>query len=452
MSRPAIVVDDISKSYKISHLAESPSTFRDAVSGFAASLLRRGGKTPRPSGSTSETFWALRDVSFSVEPGEVVGIIGRNGAGKSTLLKILSRITEPTTGVARIRGRLASLLEVGTGFHFELTGRENIYLNGSILGMRKAEIDRKFDEIIAFAEIERFLDTQVKYYSTGMFVRLAFAVAAHLETQILIVDEVLAVGDVAFQNKCLGRIEDVTKQGRTVLFVSHNVPAVQNLCTRCILLDRGQMVMDGEPESVLNEYNLRMGGALGADESLEHHPGRTSDSKPCMRWVSVAGRGQSESFIRMGDDLSIEVQFESPESDDPLTDVLCRANVRNNLNTPVFGFDTDVIPPRQPKRPFRRGRVTCRVERAPLMPGTYTLDLAFGSHRMVFDTVHGACKFEIHPADVFGTGRLPVPSAGNVFWAGRWEVSVDDEVGAASPSAPGAAGEGHGNGEVDRPA
>ena len=422
MSRPAISVEGIGKCYQISHQAARAPSFRDAVTQSVRSWFDR-----RPDGkdagrATREDFWALQDVSFEVGKGEIVGILGRNGAGKSTLLKILSRITEPSTGRARVRGRLASLLEVGTGFHFELTGRENIYLNGSILGMKKAEIDRKFDEIIAFAEVDRFLDTQVKHYSSGMFVRLAFAVAAHLETQILIIDEVLAVGDVGFQNKCLGRIEDVTKQGRTVLFVSHNVPAVQNLCTRCILLERGRMTMDGDPEAVLLAYSQQMGGVLGAEESLDHHPGRTTDSRPCMRRVRISGRGVSESFIRMGDEVSIAIEFESPET---LTDVFCRAYVKNSMGSPIFGFDTDVIPPEVPSRPFRNGRVECRAERIPLMPGTYTLDLYFGSHRMVFDTIHSACQFEIHPADVFGTGRLPQPVAGSVYWPGSWEVSID---------------------------
>ena len=422
MSSPAIAVEDIGKFYQISHLAKKAPSFRDAMTQTVTSWLRRrpGGK--EAGGPTRETFWALKDVSFDVHPGEVVGIVGRNGAGKSTLLKILSRITEPSTGCARVRGRLASLLEVGTGFHFELTGRENIYLNGSILGMKKAEIDRKFDEIVAFAEIDRFLDTQVKHYSSGMFVRLAFAVAAHLETQILIIDEVLAVGDIGFQNKCLGRIEDVTKQGRTVLFVSHNVPAVANLCTRCILLERGRLTMDGEPGAILNVYSQRVGGELSAEEALDHHPGRTTDSRPCMRRVRVIRRGGIESFIRMGDDLSIEVAFESSET---LTDVFCRAFIKNSLGTPVFGFDTDVTPPDVPNQPFRKGRVACRADRVPLMPGVYSLDLFFGSHRMVFDTIHGACQFEIHPADVFGTGRLPLAVAGSVYWPCAWEVAVE---------------------------
>src|SRR5207245_2821375 len=204
--------------------------------------------------STSEIFWALRDVSFEVKRGEVVGIIGANGAGKSTLLKILNRITEPTTGGADVYGRVGALLEVGTGFHPELTGRENIFLNGAILGMSRAEIRQKFDEIIAFAEIEKFLDTPVKRYSSGMYVRLAFAVAAHLEPEILLVDEVLAVGDAAFQSKCIGKMEGVAREGRTVVFVSHDMAAVESLCTRCFLLDGGRLELSGTPHEVTTHY------------------------------------------------------------------------------------------------------------------------------------------------------------------------------------------------------
>src|SRR6185295_2097393 len=214
-----------------------PSGFRELVAQKAAALGRRlRGATDAQAGQTSEEFWALKDVSFEIRRGEVLGIIGRNGAGKSTMLKILSRITEPTSGRIGIRGRVASLLEVGTGFHPELTGRENIFLNGAILGMSRAEITAKFDEIVAFAEVERFLDTPVKRYSSGMYVRLAFAVAAHLEPEILIVDEVLAVGDAQFQKKCLGKMGEVSRTGRTILFVSHNLTAIRTLCQRCILL------------------------------------------------------------------------------------------------------------------------------------------------------------------------------------------------------------------------
>lgn len=265
MARPLITVEGLGKRYHLTHRKRSDS-LRDSLSqGFQGFFGRLTG-----SGDTaaqSEEFWALRDVSFQVNEGDVVGIVGRNGAGKSTLLKLLSRITEPTTGRAVIRGRIASLLEVGTGFHPELSGRENIFLNGAILGMSRAEIARKFDEIVAFAEVERFLDTQVKHYSSGMYVRLAFAVAAHLEPEILVVDEVLAVGDADFQRKCLRKMNDVTRQeGRTILFVSHQLASVQQLCNRVILLNRGQLTHDTDTEKGLAAY--RQQGATPVE-----HPG-----------------------------------------------------------------------------------------------------------------------------------------------------------------------------------
>jgi lipopolysaccharide transport system ATP-binding protein len=240
MSDVALSIQNLSKSFRITHeqsRVRGYQTLRDDLIGLPRRLLERFG---RNGNSGSETFWALKNVTFDVKQGEVVGIIGRNGAGKSTLLKILNRITEPTSGFADIYGRVGALLEVGTGFHPELTGRENIFLNGAILGMTRAEIRRKFDEIVAFAEIEKFLDTPVKRYSSGMYVRLAFAVAAHLDPEILLVDEVLAVGDAEFQKKCLGKMEDVAaKEGRTVIFVSHNIDAICHLCSRCILLRQG---------------------------------------------------------------------------------------------------------------------------------------------------------------------------------------------------------------------
>jgi len=248
--KPVISVENLGKRYRLRQKeADAPANFRELLADLPRRLFKGGVKTK------AEEFWALREVGFEVRPGERVGIIGRNGAGKSTLLKLLSRITEPTTGKITLRGRAASLLEVGTGFHPELTGRENIYLNGAIMGMSKAEINRKFDEIVAFAGVEKFLDTPVKRYSSGMYVRLGFAVAAHLEPEILVVDEVLAVGDSEFQKKCLGKMEEVSKgEGRTVLFVSHNMVTVRHLCGRCILLDGGTMRCDAAPETVIPLY------------------------------------------------------------------------------------------------------------------------------------------------------------------------------------------------------
>lgn len=259
MSDSIISAENLGKRYSLSHLRDQRYVaLRDVLVEKATGLFRRNSKA-RGQGSdisdqSKEDFWALKDVSFEVKTGEVVGIIGRNGAGKSTLLKILSRITEPTQGRVRIRGRVASLLEVGTGFHPELTGRENIYLNGAILGMHRAEINRKFDEIVSFAETERFLDTPVKRYSSGMYVRLAFAVAAHLEPEILVIDEVLAVGDAEFQKKCLGKMREVSRGGRTVFFVSHNLGAVQALCETGILLDKGRLVANGVVGETITKY------------------------------------------------------------------------------------------------------------------------------------------------------------------------------------------------------
>jgi len=261
--RSIITVENLGKKYRLDHQAERPrySSLRDVLSEKAKRLFRPAASRAQ----RMEEFWALKDVSFEVRPGEVVGIIGRNGAGKSTLLKILSRITEPTTGRVRLRGRIASLLEVGTGFHQELTGRENIFLNGAILGMSRAEITSKFDEIVAFSEVEKFLDTPVKRYSSGMYVRLAFGVAAHLEPEILVVDEVLAVGDAEFQKKCLGKMQDVSKGGRTVLFVSHNMSAIQSLCSAAVVLEKGRLRFLGSIDAAIGEYLKTIRGNEGAD-------------------------------------------------------------------------------------------------------------------------------------------------------------------------------------------
>src|SRR6202453_4736861 len=324
MSDSAIIVDNLSKRYLIGHRQYqygSPhyqyTALRDLVGRSIGNFVRKAADVARGrpvvQGDEIEEFWALKDVSFEVKQGEVLGIIGRNGAGKSTLLKILSRITEPTKGRATLRGRVASLLEVGTGFHPELTGRENIFLNAAILGMARREVRRKFDEIVAFAEIERFLDTPVKRYSSGMFVRLAFAVAAHLEPEILLVDEVLAVGDSAFQKRCLGKIGDIARDGRTVLFVSHNMASIEALCSTCLFLKNGRFVAKGRADQVISTYMTAELRPESATAALAIHSGRRKGSIPMMTRVTLRDEKNSPvGSIRMGSSFSVSVSFSSP--------------------------------------------------------------------------------------------------------------------------------------------
>jgi lipopolysaccharide transport system ATP-binding protein len=310
MSETVIKVENLGKRYTLRHQAAATGLFRDQLAHAFRAPLRWMNRAANGVATTQEEFWALRDVNFSIKRGEVIGIIGRNGAGKSTLLKILSRISEPSRGRVRITGRVASLLEVGTGFHPELTGRENVFLNGAILGMTRAEIRRKFDEIVAFAEVERFLDTPVKHYSSGMYVRLAFAVAAHLEPEILVVDEVLAVGDMQFQKKCLGKMQSVAEtDGRTVLFVSHNTSAVQNLCTRTLLLNRGELAFDGSVREGLQRY--LDSGAQKTGSALDHQTVLLPDSP--LRCMALTINGRSEDQLAVPDTrtpLTIEMLLE----------------------------------------------------------------------------------------------------------------------------------------------
>ena len=303
--KPIIRVENLSKQYLLNKTNKSPDTLRDSLAEIMrAPFSRLAGRES----TTTETLWALRDINLEVKPGEIVGIIGRNGAGKSTLLKILSRITEPTTGRIELYGRVGSLLEVGTGFHPELTGRENIFLNSVILGMSRREIKRHFDEIVAFAEIEKFLDTPVKRYSSGMYVRLAFAVAAHMNPEILIVDEVLAVGDLAFQNKCLGKMEDVSLSGRTVLFVSHNMPAVTRLCSKALLLEGGLLVQEGPTADVIRTY---VEGAFATGNSREWPLSQAPGSEE-LKLISVGVNntdGSSVSSASVEDELQVKLRY-----------------------------------------------------------------------------------------------------------------------------------------------
>jgi lipopolysaccharide transport system ATP-binding protein len=320
MNSSAIRVEGLSKLYRIGAKQQSYRMLRDHLSDGFKALFRRGDES-------SDTFWALKDVSFAVGEGEVVGIIGRNGAGKSTLLKILSRITEPTEGYADIYGRVGSLLEVGTGFHPELTGRENIYLNGVILGMKKAEVARRFDEIVAFGEVEKFIDTPVKHYSTGMYLRLAFAVAAHLEPQILVVDEVLAVGDASFQQKCLNKMEDVGKEGRTVLFVSHNMQAVTRLCRRVLLVEGGRIRLDGAAHEVVGAY-LNSERSVGA--AREWRNAATAPGNEIVRLLSVrvlSESGETANLVDIRRPVAVEMEYEVMTS--------------GHVLVPQFAFDNE---------------------------------------------------------------------------------------------------------------
>jgi lipopolysaccharide transport system ATP-binding protein len=309
---PAIRAENLSKQYILGGGKVGRESFREMLADSLLAPFRRL-KRLRGDAPQNERFWALKDVSFEVGHGEVVGIIGKNGAGKSTLLKILSRVTEPTAGRAELEGRIGSLLEVGTGFHPELTGRENILLNGTVLGMSRAEIRNKFDEIVSFAEIERFLDTPVKHYSSGMYVRLAFAVAAHLEPEILIVDEVLAVGDLQFQRKCLGKMEEVGREGRTILFVSHNIAAIRAMCTRVLLIEDGKLARDGEPAATIARYAGAPPGDLLVREWLDTAKAPQNASAILRKVVVHAEEGRGSKAVFTDKPFSIEVEYEVKE-------------------------------------------------------------------------------------------------------------------------------------------
>lgn len=370
MSKLAIRVEVLGKEYRLGEPRGRYTTLRDRVNKLASAPL----KAMRGLGERSEQrppFWALRDVSFEVRPGEVVGIIGRNGAGKSTLLKILSRITEPTEGEVDINGRVGSLLEVGTGFHPELTGRENVYLNGAILGMRRSEIVRKFDEIVAFAEVEKFIDTPVKHYSSGMYMRLAFAVAAHLEPEILVVDEVLAVGDAAFQNKCLGRMSDISKQGRTILFVSHNMAAIRSLCGRAVLLDAGRVALDAGTDEVVEGY---FSNGDEVDNTVEWAEGRRPEGGGvsfCRAYL-VDADGRTLSSLEFQEPFSLVLEYEVRSSVRGLRTAFMLTNAEGTVicGSTSYGVWTDA-----PQSPGRY-RSVCTFPCYLLNSGTYHFTLA----------------------------------------------------------------------------
>jgi lipopolysaccharide transport system ATP-binding protein len=387
----AIRCEHLSKQYRIGS-PDSYKTLRDAISTTALAPFRR---LKNNSQNGHNKIWALNDVSFRINRGEVVGIIGLNGAGKSTLLKILSRITAPTRGLAEIHGRVGSLLEVGTGFHPELTGRENVYLNGAILGMRKAEIDRKFDEIVAFAEVETFLDTPVKRYSSGMYVRLAFGVAAHLETEVLLVDEVLAVGDAQFQKKCFEKMRDIGIQGRTILFVSHNMSAVRSICKQALIIDKGRVVAQGEIDQTVDRYLAEVSSTQSGDEVVETN---TFSVK------SVEINSSTGPVIKTFDPVEVRVRFvpKSEIQDPGLYVSILTMDSRRLTGLDLKDFVTSAALP--------AGEVAelgFTIESLPLMPGMYQIEIHLKDMaRRLIEFVPRTFKFEVAETEVYGGRKL----------------------------------------------
>ena len=429
MSDIAIHVENLGKVYRLGHQHKRPDMLREAFTDALRYAWQQ--VTGKANDDSETTLWALRGVSFQVQRGQVVGVIGRNGAGKSTLLKILSRITEPTEGHAQIRGRVGSLLEVGTGFHPELTGRDNIYLNGAILGMQRAEIEAKFDEIVAFSEIEKFLDTPVKRYSSGMYVRLAFAVAAHLETEVLLVDEVLAVGDVAFQRKCLDKMGDVARQGRTVLFVSHNLAMVAKLCSRTLWLQDGGIAADGESQATITRYlestRNNQGGA-GQYYQLDRKAlERQNAPGISIRDIELCkADGSPLSAMRMGDGLLVRIHFDATQplpspgfvvalrSHDGVE--LCRVS-----NMPISGYPIDSLD--------GPGHIQVTFPSLPFTGGRYYVSIRVIRVNMDFLlTLEDIAWFDIEPGDAYGSGFAMTTRQGFITLPHYWAYYPHDQV------------------------
>lgn len=399
----AVTVRDISKCYRVPRLANGQlygyGTLRDDLVNLARWPIRllRGEKR-----AADDEFWALKGVDFTIKRGEVIGIIGHNGAGKSTLLKILSRITKPTAGSILLRGRVGSLLEVGTGFHPELTGRENLFLNGAILGMRRREILSKFDAIVDFAEIGSFLDTPVKRYSSGMYVRLAFAIAAHLEPEILIVDEVLAVGDLAFQRKCMGRMKEVGRSGATVLFVSHSMPAIEALCTRAILIDHGRIARDGEVKDCVTEYYRKV--LQGDGDGEVSLVGLDSPARHVKAFRSAAildADGRPVTFVPMAGRFHLRLALDCPRA---VSFPAVTVGIDDNMGQRLLNLVTPATRPAI-ERLHGAGTLDCIIERFPLAPGDYWVKLSLGTLDDEIDDVERALRFTVTECDAFGEGH-----------------------------------------------
>jgi lipopolysaccharide transport system ATP-binding protein len=415
MSDVAIKTSDLGKAYKLGLAGPAYGSLRESLVNGAKRSLGRVGR--RGEGRPTDVLWALRDVSVEIRTGEVIGLIGHNGAGKSTLLKILSRIVEPSTGWADVTGRAGSLLEVGTGFHPELTGRENIFLNGAILGMRRSEIRLRFDEIVEFADMSRFLDTPVKRYSSGMSVRLAFAVAAHLEPEILLVDEVLAVGDAAFQRKSLAKMNEVANEGRTVIFVSHNLAIIQALCQRGILMEGGRAIADAPIGEAVDAYLRTLERAAAAD--LLDRTDRDQDGRGEVLIKRVAVRDAQSGNVDTvvgGRPATIEV-----EATEALPMMDCALTIVNSLGQPVTTFDSEQLAPSDVREADLGKQILCEVESLPLVPGRYRIDIALSARREFQDGLTAAAFFDVEPG-VIGERPMPTETDGDVVLPHRWRL------------------------------
>ena len=418
----SITVENLSKRYEIGALRKETQLREQLVS-----LLRKPFRRRAP----KEILWALRDVSFSVQPGEVVGIIGRNGAGKSTLLKVLSKITYPTSGRVRARGRIASLLEVGTGFHEELTGRENIYLNGSILGMKKREVDEKLERIVEFSGVERFIDTPIKRYSSGMRMRLGFAVAAHLEPDVLIVDEVLAVGDAAFQKKCLSAMQELQGGGRTVLFVSHNMAAVENLCTRALWIANGQVRMDGSTHEIIEAYMNSFTSAGDASSELTVVDGRRGSGE--VRYTRVellTPERELQTITRSGKSVVVRMHYHANE---PIERPCFGLKIMTDMGTLVTDASTWLHGIDIPLVPAGDGYVDLEIDFLNLLPGRYYLTIWIDSvlSHKIYDALENAMHLDIEEAPVYNSSRRIDSRYGLVYFPQRWNLEGIDRSAAA---------------------
>lgn len=410
----AIVIDQLSKRYQIGSVHQD-TTLRERIVGIFQAPFGR-------SRAESASIWALRDVSLTIKSGEVVGIIGRNGAGKSTLLKILSRITYPTSGTISVKGRVASLLEVGTGFHEELTGRENVFLNGSILGMTKKEVTARFDEIVEFAGVEKFIDTPIKRYSSGMRLRLGFAVAAHLDPDVLIVDEVLAVGDAGFQKKCLAIMGDLRTGGRTVLFVSHNMAAVENLCSRGLWIDEGRLREDGPARSVIQSYMNSFAGATQTEFDFGDVKNRQGSGEIRYTGVSfLSPDGQRQGVTRSGDEVVIRLSY---LADRPITRPSFGFRLFTELGTLITETSTWHHAIAIPLLPAGAGVVDLKIESLNLMPARYYLSIWLtGEGGVVYDGLEHSAVLEVETANIYQAGRTWNSRYGIVFFPQRWIVN-----------------------------